>query len=108
MEPESRMKERYFVKLACPGRVGHAVAAKPAGGLSNAASSDPVKVVADVRQHRVGMPLDTEAADAMPGLFLQYGITSVRDTGGDLGRLTALRARLEASDAPSPRVFLAW
>ena len=40
---------------------------------------------------------DDALTDVMPGLFLRYGITSVRDTGGDLGRMTALRERLEAS-----------
>ena len=50
---------------------------------------------------------DDALTDVMPGLFLRYGITSVRDTGGDLARMTALRERLEASDVPAPRVFLA-
>ena len=50
---------------------------------------------------------DDALTDAMPGLFLRYGITSVRDTGGDLARMTALRRRLDASDIPAPRVFLA-
>ena len=50
---------------------------------------------------------DDALTDVMPGLFLRYGVTSVRDTGGDLARMTALRERLEASDVPAPRVFLA-
>ena len=36
---------------------------------------------------------DEELTEAMPDLFLDYGITSVRDTGGDLDRLAELRAR---------------
>ena len=49
---------------------------------------------------------DDALTSAMAGLFLGYGITSVRDTGGDLTRMTALRAGLDASDVPAPRVFL--
>lgn len=50
---------------------------------------------------------DPELTDAMSGLFLRYGITSVRDTGGDMAQLAALRARLEAGPDPAPRMFIA-
>ena len=49
---------------------------------------------------------DESLTDAMPELFLRYGVTSVRDTGGDVDRLAALREALESSDAPAPRVFI--
>lgn len=49
---------------------------------------------------------EPELTDAMARLFLAYGITSVRDTGGDLAALTALRARYAASGEPAPRVFV--
>jgi hypothetical protein len=42
----------------------------------------------------------------MPALFLQHGVTSVRDTGGNLERLVRLRARLEGSGEPAPRMFI--
>lgn len=42
----------------------------------------------------------------MADLFLQYGITSVRDTGGDLAQMTALRRELQRRETPAPRVFL--
>lgn len=48
---------------------------------------------------------DEALTEAMAELFLAYGITSVRDTGGNLEELVALRSRLEASDDPAPRVF---
>jgi imidazolonepropionase-like amidohydrolase len=48
---------------------------------------------------------DEALTDAMPGMFLRYGITSVRDTGGDSARLAALRERLQASAQPHPRIF---
>lgn len=42
----------------------------------------------------------------MADLFLRYGITSVRDTGGDLALITALRRGLQMREVPAPRVFL--
>lgn len=49
---------------------------------------------------------DEALTDAMPALFLDHGITSVRDTGGDFARMTALRRSIEASGRPAPRIFL--
>lgn len=49
---------------------------------------------------------DERLTEAMPGLFLRHGITSVRDTGGNLRRLVALRERLRSRPGPAPRVFL--
>ncbi|MEZ5561324.1 MAG: hypothetical protein R3E86_22635, partial [Pseudomonadales bacterium] len=48
----------------------------------------------------------------MADQFLRYGVTSVRDTGGDLAQMVALRAGLEARAAapdgrPVPRLFFA-
>jgi hypothetical protein len=49
---------------------------------------------------------DEALTDHMAGLFLDYGITSVRDTGGDMSRLAEVRALLLAGPEPSPRVFV--
>lgn len=49
---------------------------------------------------------DEALTEAMPGLFLDWGITSVRDTGGRFDTLIAMRERLRASEEPSPRVFV--
>ncbi len=49
---------------------------------------------------------DEALTGRMSELFLRHGITSVRDTGGDLARLAALRARLAEDPAPEPRIFL--
>jgi imidazolonepropionase-like amidohydrolase len=48
---------------------------------------------------------DERLTDVMAQLFLDYGVTSVRDTGGDVKRLAALRQRLQHAEAPSPRIF---
>jgi len=49
---------------------------------------------------------DEALTEPMPDLFLRHGITSVRDTGGELERLAALRARLRQDPAPEPRIFI--
>ncbi len=43
--------------------------------------------------------------DVMAGLFLDYGITSVRDTGGDLAQMQQLTRALAADPAPEPNVY---
>ncbi len=43
--------------------------------------------------------------DGMADLFLDYGITSVRDTGGDLIQMRALAAELKARSTPVPNVY---
>ena len=46
---------------------------------------------------------DEALTDTMPELFLRYGVTSVRDTGGDVKKLAALREALK--DIPAPRIY---
>ncbi len=43
----------------------------------------------------------------MAGLFLDYGVTSVRDTGGNLARMRALRESLQADPSPAPHLYFA-
>ncbi len=49
---------------------------------------------------------DPELTDSMAALFLAYGITSVRDTGGDLERLVEIRSEWAATGAAAPRLFV--
>ena len=46
---------------------------------------------------------DEALTDTMPELFLRYGVTSVRDTGGDVKKLSALREALK--DSLAPRIY---
>ncbi|MFV2089921.1 MAG: hypothetical protein ACC642_04630, partial [Pseudomonadales bacterium] len=48
---------------------------------------------------------DESLTDIMPGLFLDYGITSVRDTGGELDRMVSLRTRFQTSSEPEPNLY---
>jgi imidazolonepropionase-like amidohydrolase len=53
----------------------------------------------------VHLTFTPELTAAMPALFLAHGITSVRDTGGPLERLVALRRAYESSEDPAPRLY---
>ena len=45
--------------------------------------------------------------DSMPALFLSYGVTSVRDTGGLLRKVLPIVEKMRAEDAIAPRVYYA-
>ncbi len=55
----------------------------------------------------VHLSYDKRFSDYMPELFLSYGITSVRDTGGLLRNVLPIVERMRAPDAIAPRVFFA-
>lgn len=50
---------------------------------------------------------DDRLTDSMPALFLSYGITSVRDTGGLMGRMLPVVEKMRAEDVVAPRIFFA-
>ena len=53
----------------------------------------------------VHLTYDDRFTDEMPGLFLRYGITSVRDTGGLLHKMQPVVDAWRADDAVAPRVY---
>lgn len=55
----------------------------------------------------VHLTYDSRLTAAMPELFLSYGITSVRDTGGLLENVLPVVAAMRAEGALAPRVFFA-
>lgn len=55
----------------------------------------------------VHLTFDDRFTDAMPALFLQHGITSVRDTGGPLEAVLLVVEEMRSGAAPAPRVFFA-
>ena len=55
----------------------------------------------------VHLTYDDRFTEAMPGLFLHHGITSIRDTGGLLEEVKPVVDRLRAEGAVAPRVFFA-
>lgn len=55
----------------------------------------------------VHLTYDDRFGDSMPALFLSYGITSVRDTGGLVRKIKPVVESMRASGAIAPRVFFA-
>ena len=53
----------------------------------------------------VHLTYDDAFTEDMPRLFLLHGITSVRDTGGLMHKITPVVERMRAPDALAPRVF---
>ena len=53
----------------------------------------------------VHLTYDDAFTEDMPNLFLAYGITSVRDTGGLIDKLMPVIKKMRAEDAISPRVY---
>ncbi len=53
----------------------------------------------------VHLTYDDRFTDMMPGTFLEYGITSVRDTGGLMHKLLPVVEKMRAPGAMAPRVF---
>lgn len=55
----------------------------------------------------VHLTYDDNLTDAMPALFLSWGITSVRDTGGLMHKVLPVVEQMRAPDAIAPRVYFA-
>ncbi len=55
----------------------------------------------------VHLTYDESITQAMPGLFLRHGITSIRDTGGLLEKILPVVNALRAEGVTAPRVFFA-
>ena len=55
----------------------------------------------------VHLTYDERFTEAMPGLFLNHGITSIRDTGGPLELIVPIVEGLRAEGVTAPRVFFA-
>ena len=55
----------------------------------------------------VHLTYDDRFTAGMPAMFLSYGITSVRDTGGLLRKVLPVVEKMRAADAVAPRVFFA-
>ena len=55
----------------------------------------------------VHMTYEPELTATMPALFLAYGVTSVRDTGGEMAKVKPIIDAMRQPDALSPRVYFA-
>lgn len=55
----------------------------------------------------VHLTFDDNLTESMPALFLSYGITSVRDTGGLMHKTLPVVKKMRSKDSLAPRVFFA-
>jgi imidazolonepropionase-like amidohydrolase len=58
----------------------------------------------DFHVHLTG---DERFTESMPALFLSYGVTSVRDTGGMMHKMLPVVEQMRSKDSVAPRVFFA-
>jgi hypothetical protein len=89
------------------GRITEVV---PAGQGANAAETVDGSgryLIPGLWDFHVHLTYDERFTEAMPGLFLNHGITSIRDTGGPLELVAPVVERLRADGATAPRVFFA-
>lgn len=84
------------------------VSVEPAGSATEVAESIDGTgrfLIPGLWDMHVHLTYEPALTDAMPELFLSYGITSVRDTGGLLENLLPVVQRMRAEGAAAPRVF---
>lgn len=89
---------------------GRIVSVQDAGGSVRAATTVDGAgryLIPGLWDFHVHLTYDPRLTAAMPGLFLNHGITSVRDTGGELEAVLAAVRPMRADSATAPRVFYA-
>ncbi len=106
VEQELRKNMTVFVK---DGRI---IAVEPAADISPHASNTIINgegkfLIPGLWDAHVHFDYTEELAPRMFDLFLGYGITSVRDTGGRLGKVKAWRDKALENPETSPRVMIA-
>jgi cytosine/adenosine deaminase-related metal-dependent hydrolase len=86
------------------------IAVKPADeNVSVASSIDATGkfMIPGLWDFHVHLTYDDRFVETMPALFLSYGITSVRDTGGLMHKVLPVVEAMRAKNAVAPRVFFA-
>ena len=103
------------VQGAVPGRTvvvhdGRIVRVEEAGQTQDAAQvldGTGRFLIPGLWDFHVHLTYDASFTDAMPALFLQHGVTSVRDTGGPLEAMLPVVEAMRSGTDPAPRVFFA-
>ncbi len=89
------------------GMISAVMDAGEAGGATRTVDGSGRYLIPGLWDFHVHLTYDARLTDAMAGLFLNHGITSIRDTGGPLDPVLAAVAPLRADGATAPRVFYA-
>jgi hypothetical protein len=90
-------------KIVYVGPVDETLAATNSYGTDQIVDATGHFLIPGLWDMHVHFLYDEALTDVMPELFLRYGVTSVRDTGGDVTKLAALREALK--DTPTPRIY---
>ena len=86
------------------------VAVQPSASETNAAheiDGTGKFLIPGLWDFHVHLTYDDRFGDSMPALFLSYGITSVRDTGGLMDKILPVVESMRSEDAIAPRVYFA-
>ncbi len=89
------------------GRIAAVVPASEAVDATERVDGSGRFLIPGLWDFHVHLTYDARFTEAMPGLFLSHGITSIRDTGGPLERVLPVVEGLRAEGAVAPRVFFA-
>ncbi|MDX2412637.1 MAG: amidohydrolase family protein [Woeseiaceae bacterium] len=86
------------------------IAVRPAGekiSVSKSIDATGKYLIPGLWDFHVHLAYDDRFDETMPALFLSYGITSVRDTGGLMRKILPVVDAMRAENAIAPRVFFA-
>ena len=89
------------------GMISAVVDASEAGNAAQTIDGSGRYLIPGLWDFHVHLTYDARLTDAMAGLFLNHGVTSIRDTGGALEPVLAAVAPLRAEGVTAPRVFYA-
>ncbi len=93
--------------LVNDGRITAVAPAGDAGDASETVDGTGRYLIPGLWDFHVHLTYDERLTDAMGGLFLNHGITSIRDTGGPLDKVVPAVAALKVEGVTAPRVFFA-
>jgi hypothetical protein len=93
--------------LVRDGRITAVVEAGQGGEAAENVDGSGRYLIPGLWDFHAHLTYDARFTDAMPGLFLNHGITSIRDTGGPLDLVLAAVEPMRAEGATAPRVFFA-
>jgi cytosine/adenosine deaminase-related metal-dependent hydrolase len=106
IDAENGVRENVTVVVDA-GRIVRVVEAAEPASAQEVVDGTGRYLIPGLWDFHVHLTYDDRFTDAMPGLFLSHGVTSIRDTGGLLEKVLPVVAALEAEGATAPRVFFA-
>ena len=93
--------------LVREGRITAVQAADEAASATEVVDGTGQFLIPGLWDFHVHLTYDERFTDAMPGLFLNHGVTSIRDTGGPLELVLPAVEAIRAEGVTAPRVFFA-